>query len=75
MYVQNFCITVYVSMYKNTYCFFFIWEWEAFIETSKENSQIYSILFYMVKKPLNLCSLSRYTIKKVMKTNAEMDLN
>lgn len=37
-----------ICMYKNTY--FFVWEWGTFIETSKENSQIYSILFYMVKK-------------------------
>lgn len=27
------------------------------------------------KKELNFCSLSQYTIKKVMKMNAEMDLN
>lgn len=47
MYAQNLCITVYVCIKTHI---FFVWEWGTFIETSKENSQIYSILFYMVKK-------------------------
>lgn len=43
-----FCINVYVCI--NTHIAFFIWEWKTFTETLKERSQIYSILFYMVKK-------------------------